>query len=116
MLAKLIPLAATVLVCGVAAGCGGGSVPAYFVGSSSNSVLLVQWSAPQNGQASGSITYDSLSGTAPNETLGVQTVSVSVTISGNSVTMKPAGLLALRIRAGLGLTGAAVIQSAPDLG
>src|SRR5215469_3070128 len=94
MSGKHILIAATVIVCGVSAGCGG-SGTAYFVASNSTSVLLVQWSAPQDGQATGSITYDSPSGTAPNETLGVQTVPVSVTFNGSSVSMKPTGLYAL---------------------
>jgi hypothetical protein len=51
------------------AGCGGSS-PAYYLASNSGLVPLIKWQTPQNGQASGTITEDQPSGSAPNETLG----------------------------------------------
>jgi len=94
MVRKVIPVTSAAVMCALVTACGSAG-PAYYLASDSNNVLLVQWSAPQNGQASGSITYDSPTGTAPSETLSVQTVPVNVTINGSSVTLKPTGLDAL---------------------
>jgi hypothetical protein len=74
-------LVALLLLC--LAACGGSSGPSYFVTASARQVLLVQWQAPQNGQASGSVTQVQPSGTAPDQTLGVTTVPVDVTIDGS---------------------------------
>jgi hypothetical protein len=70
-----------------------GSVgPSYYLAGNSTSVLLIEWSAPQNGQAAGTITYDTPTGSAPGETLDVQTVPVKVTLNGSEVTFTLTGL------------------------
>lgn len=86
-------LAALLLLC--LAACGATSGPSYFVTASARQVLLVQWQTPQNGQASGSVTQVQPSGTAPDQTLGVTTVPVDVTIDGSQVTLRPTGLYEL---------------------
>jgi hypothetical protein len=92
MKTRAITAAALAAAAAVAlAGCGS-STPAYYLASNSGLVLLIQWQAPQNGQASGTITEDQPSGSAPDETLGVTSVPVDVTINGSSVTLKPTGL------------------------
>jgi predicted nucleic acid-binding Zn-ribbon protein len=97
-----IPYCLTAVVaCGLIAGCGGNG-PAYYLAGGSASVLLVQWSAPQNGQASGTVTYDSFSGSAPNESLSVDSTPVAVVISGSSITITPTGFGAL---SGVTITG-----------
>jgi hypothetical protein len=80
-------LAAGLLV--VACGAAG---PSYYLGGNSSSVLLIEWSAPENGLATGTITYDSPTGGAPGETLNVQTVPVKVTLNGSQVTFTLTGL------------------------
>ena len=59
-----------------------------------DSVLLIEWATPDNGQAAGTITYDSPQGTAPGESLDVQTVPVTVTLNGGNVTFRLTGLAA----------------------
>jgi len=88
---RLVALAAMTVAAGLAAGCGS-SGPAYYLASSSSVVFLAQWAAPQNGQASGSLTYDSITGTAPDETIDVQTMPVNVAMDGGNITFTPSGL------------------------
>src|SRR5215469_11770151 len=100
----------------LAVGCGSRG-PQYFVASSSTSVLLVQWGQPSNAQASGTITYDSLSGSAPDETLNVQTVPVAVTLNGSSVTFTMTGLAAFLGGGSISGTlsnGGLIITTPPD--
>jgi hypothetical protein len=78
----------------LAAGCGG-SRPTYYVGSDGSTVALIKWSGAQSGRASGTIVADSLSGTAPTQTVDVQTVPVSVRINGSAVSFTGNGLSAL---------------------
>jgi hypothetical protein len=70
----------------------GSAAPSYYMASNSSSVLLIEWAAPQGGQATGTITYDSATGSAPDETLDVQTVPVKVTFNGSQVTFTFTGL------------------------
>jgi hypothetical protein len=53
-------------------------------------VVLIQWNAPQNGEASGTVTYDSVStsGSDPSapDSLSVQSAPVTVTFNGDQVT------------------------------
>src|SRR5580658_7102014 len=92
---KAISLAASaaLVLLGVAA-CGS-SGPAYYLAIGSGAVLLVQWQAPQGGQAAGSITEDQTDGTAPDETLEVNTVPVKVVIDGDQVSFTVTGFDAL---------------------
>ncbi|MGH3401031.1 MAG: hypothetical protein ACRDRJ_00685 [Streptosporangiaceae bacterium] len=112
--AATAPLAALLLL-GLAA-CGS-SGPAYFVASSSSQVLLVEWQAPQDGQASGTVTEVQPSGSAPDQTVGVTNVPVDVAISGSQVTLRPTGLYELfggtSISATLG-DGGLTITTPPD--
>jgi hypothetical protein len=87
--AGLAVAAATLPVIALA-GCGSpGS--AYYLASDSSQVLLVEWNTPANGQASGDITYDSIStagsDTSAPDSLSVQSDPVTVTINGSQVTM-----------------------------
>lgn len=94
MLKKIITAAALVAV-GIFTTACGSSRPAYFMAEQSNQIVLVQWQQPQNGEASGTFTEVQPSGTAPDQTLGVNTVPVDVTINGSTVTLKPTGLYQL---------------------
>jgi len=97
-------------------GCGS-SGPAAYLASNGSQVLYVQWGQPSNGQAQGTITYDSASGSAPSESLDVQTVPVTVTINGSAVTFRPTGLDALfggtSVSGSLG-SGGLTITTPPD--
>ncbi len=83
-------LAAPVLAAGLA-GCGSSPGPAYYLASNSTQVLLIEWNTPANGQASGEITYDSISTGGSNasapDSLSVQNDPVQVTINGSQVTI-----------------------------
>jgi hypothetical protein len=68
------------------------SRPVVLPGRQFQLLLLIEWSVPQNGQATGTITYDSPTGSAPGETLNVQTVPVKVTLNGSEVTITLTGL------------------------
>jgi outer membrane murein-binding lipoprotein Lpp len=76
------------------AGCDS-SRPAYFVGADGSTVALIKWSASQAGRATGSLTEDTLSGTAPAQTVNVQSVPVTVTRKGSDVFFAGTGLDAL---------------------
>jgi hypothetical protein len=82
--------AGTSLLTAVLAGCGS-SGPSYFLISTPSEVVVVTWPAPQNGQASGTITDVAATGTAPAETVNITTVPASVTINGSQVTVRVSG-------------------------
>jgi hypothetical protein len=82
-------------------GCGS-SGPSYFLASDNTAVLLVEWGPVSGGSASGTITYDDLTGTAPDESVGVdntpmtirwlQMVRGFVSFQSTSVTISPGAL------------------------
>lgn len=79
-------------------GCGGSPGPAYYVwagaAGQSQAVLLVQWSQPQGGQVRGTLTSDSIDmSAAPQESLSVQSVPFTGTLSSNSVNLTLSSLL-----------------------
>lgn len=76
--------------------------PEFFLESSSSDILLVEWSAPNNGQAVGSLTVDQSTGTGSNRSLDTTTAPLQVSINGSSVTLTPSGVAAL---SGLVITG-----------
>jgi len=80
----------------------GSSSPTYYVGADRTAVARIEWSPPQHGHAIGTITDDTLTGDAPSGSVDVQTVAVTVTFHGATVTFAGAGLYAL---AGESLTG-----------
>ena len=109
-----IGLAALLAAAGLT-GCGSSPGPAYYLASNSTQVLLIEWNTPANGQASGEITYDSIStggsdASAP-DTLSVQSDPVNVTINGSQVTM--AGFLSESITGTLS-GGTLSITAPPD--
>jgi outer membrane murein-binding lipoprotein Lpp len=112
---RILPIvmaAAAVLV----AGCGG-SKPAYYVGTDSTAAVLITWSAQQNGRAQGTITDDTLSGTAPSEIVQVQTVPVTVRFNGTDVSFNGTRIYALGTTTITGtLTGGQLTITAPDAG
>ncbi len=79
----------------LAVGCSSNSEPGYYAGTDHSAVALITWSAPRQGRASGTITADTLSGTAPTETVQVQTAPVTVTFDGRYVSFTGAGIYAL---------------------
>lgn len=109
--------AAAVLLLGsglAAAGCGSAG-PAYYLASNSSQVLLATWNTPQNGSASGEITYDSIdtagSDSSAPDSLSVDNAPVTVTISGNQVTFS--AFLGTTITGTLG-SGMLSITNPPD--
>jgi hypothetical protein len=78
----------------LAVGCSSNK-PTYFVGMDGGSVALITWSAQQNGRANGTITDDSLSGSAPGESVTVQTVRVTVRFDGSRVSFGGNGIYEL---------------------
>jgi outer membrane murein-binding lipoprotein Lpp len=96
------------------AGCGS-SRPAYYVGTDSTAAVLITWSALRNGHALGTITDDTLSGTAPSEIVQVQTVPVTVRFNGTAVTFNGARIYALGTTTISGtLSGGQLTITAPD--
>jgi len=110
---RMLPIAmaaAAVLV----AGCGG-SRSAYYVGTDSTAAVLITWSAQQNGHAQGTITDDTLSGTAPSESVQVQTVPVTVRFKGTEVSFNGSRMYALGTPTISGtLSGGQLTITAPD--
>lgn len=78
----------------LAAGCGS-SRSAYYVGTDRTTAVLITWSAQQNGRAQGTITDDTLSGTAPSEVVQAQTVPVTVRFNGSDVSFNGTSIYAL---------------------
>ncbi len=97
----------------LAAGCGSRS--AYYVGTNRSTAVLITWSAQQHGRARGTIIDDTLSGTAPSETMQVQTVPVIVRFNGKDVSFTGIGIYALGVVTITGtLTGGRLSITAPD--
>jgi hypothetical protein len=78
----------------LAAGCGGNR-PTYYVGTDGSTVALIRWSGNQTGQPNGTIIENTLSGTAPTQTLTVQTIPVTVSVKGSDVSFTGGELAAL---------------------
>jgi outer membrane murein-binding lipoprotein Lpp len=96
------------------AGCGSNR-PAYYVGADRTAAVLITWSAQQNGRARGTITDETLSGTAPSETVQVQTVPVTVRFNGTAVSFNGTRIDALGTATISGtLSGGRLAISAPD--
>jgi outer membrane murein-binding lipoprotein Lpp len=110
---RILPIvmaAAAMLV----AGCDS-SRPAYYVGTDNTAAVLITWSAQQNGHAQGSITDDTLSGTAPSEIVQVQTVPVTVRFNGTDVSFDGSRIYALGTATISGtLSGGRLTITAPD--
>jgi hypothetical protein len=110
---RILPIvmaAAAVLV----AGCGS-TRPAYYVGSDGTAAVLIMWSPQQNGRAWGTITDDTLSGTAPSEVVQVQTVPVTVRFNGAEVSFNGTRIYALGAATISGtLSGRRLSITAPD--
>jgi outer membrane murein-binding lipoprotein Lpp len=110
---RILPIvvaAAAMLV----AGCGS-SRPAYYVGTDNSAAVLITWSAQQNGHARGTISDDTLSGTAPSEIVQVQTVPVTVRFNGTDVSFNGTRIYALGMATISGtLSGGQLKITAPD--
>jgi hypothetical protein len=90
---RILPIVAAAVAL-LAAGCGG-SRSTYYVGTDGTAVTLITWSAPQSGRATGTITADTLAGTAPAQTVTAQTVPVTVRLNGSDVSFNGSRLAAL---------------------
>jgi outer membrane murein-binding lipoprotein Lpp len=113
---RILPIVMAAAAAMLVAGCGSGR-PAYYVGTDSTAAVLITWSAQQNGHARGTITDDTLSGTAPSEIVQVQTVPVTVRFSGTDVSFNGARIYALGATTISGtLSGGQLTISAPDAG
>jgi hypothetical protein len=75
--------AGALVVAGVAA-CGS-SGASYFLASDGSAVLLVEWGPVSDGIASGTITYDDLTGTAPDESVGFDNTPMTISFPGSPV-------------------------------
>jgi hypothetical protein len=75
--------AGALVVAGVAA-CGS-SGSSYFLASDSKAVLLVEWGQVSGGIASGTITYDDLTGTVPAKSVGVDSTPMTIGFPSSSV-------------------------------
>jgi hypothetical protein len=78
----------------LAAACSSGG-PVYYVGADGGTVALIRWSAQENGRVRGTITDDTLSGTAPSETVSVQNVPVTLKFNGSDVSFNGPGIYTL---------------------
>lgn len=109
-----IAMASVALLSAGAAGCGG-TAQTYYVGSDGTTVALIKWSGPQTGRAMGMITDNTLSGSAPTQTVNVQSVPVTVRVQGKNVSFAGSGLFALAGATITGtLTGGTLRITAPD--
>jgi hypothetical protein len=115
VMTRMLPIAiASFAVLAAAAGCTSNQ-PTYFVGTDGSTVALIKWSGPQAGRASGTITDSTLSGTAPAQTVNVQTVPVTVSIKGKDVSFTGGGLATLAVATMTGTLSAGVLRiTAPD--
>lgn len=96
------------------AGCSS-SKPAYYVGTDRTAAVVITWSALQNGRATGTITADTLAGTAPSETVLVETVPVTVRFDGTDVSFNGTRIYALGAVTISGrLTGGRLSITAPE--
>jgi hypothetical protein len=80
----LIAGTAGVLVMAGVAACGS-SGPTYFLGTSSTAVLLVEWGPVSGDVASGTVTYDDLTGAAPDSSVGLDNTPMTIIFHGWSV-------------------------------
>jgi outer membrane murein-binding lipoprotein Lpp len=110
---RILPIvmaAAAMLV----AGCSSNR-PGYYVGTDRTAAVLITWSAQQNGQARGTITDDTLAGTAPSEVVQVHTVPVTVRFDGTDVSFNGTRIYALGTATISGtLSGGRLNITAPD--
>jgi predicted small lipoprotein YifL len=99
---RLLAAGAVAALAGLAVtGCGSNG-PTYFLASDNTAVLLVEWGPVSGDSASGTITYDDLTGTAPDESVGVDNTPMTmswvrivrglVSFQGSSVTIRPGAL------------------------
>jgi len=101
------------------AACSGSSGPAYYVYAGgtgqSRGILLIAWSAPQDSQVQGTITYDTVdTSDAPQESLAVNSAPFTGMINGSSVVLTTSGLLGgTTINGTLG-DGTLTITTPPD--
>lgn len=79
--------AATAVLVGVVS-CGSPAGPASYLGTDHADVVFIQWQAPTSaGHLQGTMTVDRVAGTAPGETVSVNSIPFTGSISGNSVTL-----------------------------
>ena len=106
----IVTAAAAMLV----AACGS-SRQVYYVGADGTAAVLITWSAQQNGHAQGTITDDTLSGTAPSEIVQVESVPVTVRFNGTAVSFDGSSIYALGTTTISGtLSGGRLTITAPD--
>ena len=72
--------------------------PSSFLASNSAQVEFIQWQPAASGGIQGTIASDQVSGTAPDETVSVQSVQFTGTVNGSSVTMNIDGGFLVGIR------------------
>ena len=106
--------AALIVVTGILAACGSPG-PSYYVATSPGEVDLITWNPPQNGQASGTITSDTIATNASDpsapDSLAVDTAPVTVTFSGSTVII--AGFLGGSLTGSLG-DGSLTVTELPN--
>jgi len=71
----------------VLAACGSSPGPATFLNATSSEVVFIQWQNQTGHSVQGMMTDDTLSGTAPDETVSAQRASFTGTINGSSVSL-----------------------------
>lgn len=97
-LAALITVAALLVAVVAAYLASRSSGPSSFLASNSSQVEFIQWQPAASGGIQGTIASDQASGTAPNETVAVQSVQFTGTVNGSSVTMNIDGGFLVGIR------------------
>jgi hypothetical protein len=101
------PIRAVLLLgCGLAlTACSSSSGQASYLYAGSSDVLFVQWQpGPDSGDIQGTLTEDTVTGTAPEQSVSVTSVPITGTRAGSSVTIRSTGLLSALFGSGT-LTG-----------
>jgi hypothetical protein len=100
-----------------AAGCSGSEVPKgapSYLAVSNSKVAFIQWRTAPKGHLHGKITEAGVGGTAPAQTVSINSERFSGNMTGNSVTVTFAGLYFLHARAHGTLSGNTLTMSLPQ--
>jgi hypothetical protein len=98
--------AVLLLACGlVLPACSSSPGPASYLYAGSSDVVFVQWQpGPASGDIQGTLTEDTVTGTAPEQSVSVTSIAITGTRAGSSVTIRGADLLSALFGSGI-LTG-----------
>jgi len=107
-------IAASAMALLILPGCGSSGGPAAYVAAFGNEVDYIQWQQSSSGHLQGSMTVDQISGTAPAETLSVNTTPFTGNINGSSVSLTFGGLFGTTANVVGGISGSTLTLQVPQ--